>query len=151
MPSQRTLILIKPDAVQRGLIGEILTRFERKGLQVAAMRFQVAPKATVDKHYAEHAAKPFYPSLQKFITSGPLVALALEGDEAIAVARNLIGATDGRKAAPGTIRGDFGISKSANLVHGSDSPEAAERELAIWFPEGLTTWSRCDRPWLDSE
>jgi len=151
MPVQRTLVLIKPDAVQRGLIGEILTRFERKGLIPVAAQFVVATNAQGQAHYAEHAAKPFFKGLLSFITTGPLLSLALEGDEAIAVVRNLVGPTDGRKAPPGTIRGDFGISRSSNLVHASDSPEAAERELKIWFPQGVITWSRCDKPWLDSE
>jgi nucleoside-diphosphate kinase len=151
MPVQRTLVLIKPDAVQRGLVGEILSRFERKGLIPVAAQFVVATDAQGKAHYAEHAAKPFFPGLLKFITCGPLLSLALEGDEAVAVVRNLVGPTDGRKAAPGTIRGDFGISRSSNLVHGSDSPEAAERELKIWFPAGVVSWSRCDKPWLDSE
>jgi len=151
MPVQRTLVLVKPDAVQRGLIGEILGRFERKGLIPVAAQFVVASNAQGKAHYAEHASKPFFPSLLSFITCGPLLSLALEGDEAVAVVRNLVGPTDGRKAPPGTIRGDFGISRSSNLVHGSDSPEAAERELKIWFPQGVLSWSRCDKPWLDSE
>ncbi len=151
MSMQRTLVLLKPDAVQRGLIGELISRLERKGLLTIGMRMLVPSATTATQHYQEHAQKPFFPSLLKFITSGPLVALALEGDEAVTVVRNLVGATDGRKAAPGTIRGDFSISRSANLVHGSDSPEAAEREMKIWFPEGFVTWSRCDKPWLDAE
>lgn len=151
MPVQRTLVLIKPDAVQRGLIGEILGRFERKGLIPIAAQFVVASQAQGQAHYAEHAAKPFFPGLLAFITGGPLLSLALEGDEAVAVVRSLVGPTDGRKAPPGTIRGDFGISRSSNLVHGSDSSEAAERELKIWFPHGVINWSRCDKPWLDSE
>jgi nucleoside-diphosphate kinase len=151
MPHQRTLVLLKPDAVQRGLIGELTARFERKGLVVVGMRMLVPSADLATKHYHEHAQKPFFPSLLKFITSGPLVAVALEGDEAVTVVRNLVGATDGRKAAPGTIRGDYSISRSANLVHGSDSPEAAERELTIWFPDGLLGWTRCDEPWLDAE
>lgn len=151
MPIQRTLVLLKPDAVQRGLTGEIISRFERKGLIAVGMKLIKPAKDLADLHYHEHAQKPFFPGLIAFITSGPIVALALEGDEAIAVVRNLVGPTDGRKAPPGTIRGDFGISRSSNLVHGSDSPEAAERELKIWFPEGLLGWTRCDKPWLDSE
>jgi nucleoside-diphosphate kinase len=129
MPAQRSLILIKPDAVQRGLMGEILARFERKGLTVIAANLTKASDAQGRSHYAEHAQKPFFGSLLSFITSGPLLALCLEGDEAVAVARNLIGATDGRKAAPGTIRGDYGISRSANLVHGSDSPRTRTGHL----------------------
>lgn len=151
MPTQRTLVLLKPDAVQRGLVGELIRRFERKGLLIVGMRIQVASREIAERHYHEHAQKPFFAGLIGFITSAPLVALALEGDEAIAVVRTLVGPTDGRKAPPGTIRGDFGISRSSNLVHGSDSPEAADRELKIWFPEGFLGWTRCDRPWLDSE
>ncbi len=151
MSVQRSFLLLKPDTVQRNLIGEIISRLERKGLQIIAMKMQVPSQDLATRHYHEHAQKPFFQSLLKFIISGPSVALAIEGDEAIAVARNLIGATDGRKAAPGTIRGDFGISRSSNLVHGSDSPEAAERELKIWFSEGFVAWSRCDKAWLDSE
>jgi nucleoside-diphosphate kinase len=150
MPTQRTLILLKPDAVARGLCGEILVRFERKGLRVVGMKQILATAELATRHYAEHKEKPFFPSLLRFITSNPLIALALEGDSAVSVARNLIGATDGRTAAPGTIRGDFGLSKSNNLVHGSDSPESAEREIAIWFPEGLVPATRCDTQWTET-
>ena len=149
MPVQRTLILLKPDAVQRGLAGEILARFERKGLRIVALKQVIATVEQTTKHYAEHAQKPFFPEIQRFITSGPLIALSLEGDSAVIVARSLIGATDGRAAAPGTIRGDFGLSKSNNLVHGSDSPESAERELAIWFPEGTLSWTKVDQNWVE--
>lgn len=151
MPSQRTLVLVKPDAVQRGYVGEIIRRFENKGLLIIGMKMVVPSIDVATRHYQEHAQKPFFQSLLRFITSGPLVALALEGDEAIAVVRNLVGSTDGRKAAPGTIRGDYGISKSANLIHGSDSTESADRELKIWFPDGLLGWSRCDKAWLDCD
>ncbi len=150
MPVQRTLILLKPDAVQRGLAGEILARFERKGLRVVGMKLALATVEQATKHYVEHAAKPFFPEILKFITASPLIALALEGDSAVAVARSLIGATDGRVAAPGTIRGDFGLSKSNNLVHGSDSAESAERELAIWFSEGLVSWTKTDSIWAET-
>jgi nucleoside-diphosphate kinase len=149
MPAQRTLILLKPDAVQRGLAGEILARFERKGLRIVALKQVIATVEQTTKHYAEHAQKPFFPEIQRFITSGPLIALALEGDSSVTVARGLIGATDGRAAAPGTIRGDFGLSKSNNLVHGSDSPESAARELAIWFPEGTLSWTKVDQNWVE--
>lgn len=145
----RTLILIKPDAVQRGLVAEVLARFERKGLRLVGMKFVVPTVAQATAHYAEHAARPFFPSLLAFITSSPLVALALEGDQAVPVCRTLIGPTDGRAAPPGTIRGDFGLSKSNNLVHGSDSDASAEREMAIWFPEGLVAWQRCSTPWAE--
>jgi nucleoside-diphosphate kinase len=148
---QRTFIILKPDAVQRGLTGEILARFERKGLKIVGMKFMQATEAVAKQHYVEHAAKPFFGSLVSFITSSPLVALVLEGDEAVTVARTLIGATDGRKAAPGTIRGDFGCSKSNNLVHGSDSPESAARELAIWFPEQLVSWTPATQTWVQGD
>ena len=115
------------------------------------MKFCVPSNEIAAAHYAEHKERPFFPSLLKFITSSPLVALSLEGDEAVAVVRGLIGPTDGRKAPPGTIRGDFALSKSNNLVHGSDSPEAAARELAIWFPDGLVNWKRCDTVWAEPE
>ncbi len=132
--TQRTLVLLKPDAVKRGLVGDILSRFEGKGLQLVAMELRTIDAAQADAHYAEHVERDFYPPLRDFVTSGPLVALVLEGDEAIEVVRVLNGATDGRKAAPGTIRGDFSLSNRENLVHGSDSPESAQREIALWFP-----------------
>ena len=150
MPVQRTLILLKPDCVQRALCGEVLARFERKGLRVVGLKLLRPTEDHAARHYAEHRERPFFPSLVQFITSSPLVALALEGDQAITVARTLIGPTDGRTAPPGTIRGDFGLSKSNNLVHGSDSPEAAERELAIWFPEGTVPATRADQPWVET-
>ena len=151
MAMQTSLILIKPDAVQRGLMGDIISRFERKGLTIVGMRLVTADQATAEAHYAVHKDKPFFGSLVEFITSSPLVALAIRGDEAISVARNLIGATDGRKAAPGTIRGDYGISIGANLVHGSDSEENAEIELGIWFDKDLSDWTPCTTPWLDAD
>jgi nucleoside-diphosphate kinase len=133
--SQRTLVLLKPDAVRRGLVGNILGRFEAKGLSILAMDLRSIDAAKADEHYAEHVQKDFYPPLRDFVTSGPLVACVLEGDEAIEVVRLLNGATDGRKAAPGTIRGDLSLSNRENLVHGSDSAESAEREIKIWFPD----------------
>ena len=132
--TQRTLVLLKPDAVKRGLVGEILSRFEAKGLSLVAMELRTIDAAQADAHYAEHVERDFYPPLRDFVTSGPLAALVLEGDEAIEVVRALNGATDGRKAAPGTIRGDLSLSNRENLVHGSDSPESAAREIALWFP-----------------
>jgi nucleoside-diphosphate kinase len=132
--TQRTLVLLKPDAVRRGLVGQVLARFEAKGLTIAEMELRTITAEQADRHYAEHVEKDFYPPLRAFITSGPLVALVLEGDEAIDIVRALNGATDGRKAAPGTIRGDFSLSNRENLVHASDSPESAEREIALWFP-----------------
>jgi nucleoside-diphosphate kinase len=132
--TSRTLVLLKPDAVQRGLMGEILGRYEAKGLRVVAMELRTIDAAVADRHYAEHVEKAFYPPLRDFVTSGPLVAVVLEGDEAIEVVRALNGATDGRKAAPGSIRGDLSLSNRENLVHGSDSAESAAREIALWFP-----------------
>lgn len=132
--SERTLVLVKPDAVHRGLVGEVLTRFERKGLRIEAMDLRAVDGDTADRHYAEHLERDFYPPLREFITSGLLVAMVLEGDEAIAVVRLLVGATDGRKAAAGTIRGDLSLSNRENLVHASDSAESAAREIGIFFP-----------------
>jgi len=132
--TQRTLVLLKPDAVRRGLVGEVLGRFEAKGLSIVAMEHRTIDAAQADRHYVEHVDKAFYPPLRAFVTSGPLVALVLEGDEAVEVVRAANGATDGRKAAPGTIRGDLALSNRENLVHGSDSPESAVREIGIWFP-----------------
>lgn len=133
--SERTLVLIKPDAVRRGLVGEVLGRFERKGLAVEAMNLRTIDAALADEHYAEHLEQGWYPGLRTFITSGPLVALILSGDQAISVVRGLLGATDGRKAEAGTIRGDFSLSNQQNLAHASDSSESAVREIKIWFPE----------------
>jgi nucleoside-diphosphate kinase len=133
--SERTLVLIKPDAVRRGLVGEIIGRFERKGLAVEAMVLRTMSPQLADQHYAEHVEKPFYPPLKEFMTGGPLVAAVLSGDQAIEVVRALVGATDGRKAAAGTIRGDLSLSNRENLVHASDSADSAKRELALWFPD----------------
>jgi len=133
-PAERTLVLVKPDALRRGLLGEILGRFERKGLTIDALVVRDMDAELADQHYAEHVDKAFYPPLKEFMTSGPLAALVLSGDEVIAVVRALVGATDGRKAAAGTIRGDLSLSNRENLVHASDSPDSAKRELALWFP-----------------
>jgi nucleoside-diphosphate kinase len=135
MPTQRTLVLLKPDTVRRGLVGTVLSRFEAKGLTLVALELRTIDVALADEHYAEHVNKDFYPPLRDFVTSGPLLAAVLEGDEAVEVVRAINGATDGRKAAPGTLRGDLSLSNRENLVHGSDSPESAEREIAIWFPQ----------------
>ena len=133
--SQRTLVLLKPDTVRRGLVGNVLSRFEAKGLAIVALELRHIDAAQADRHYAEHVERDFYPPLRDFVTSGPMLAAVLEGDEAVEVVRAINGATDGRKAAPGTIRGDLSLSNRENLVHGSDSPESAEREIKIWFPE----------------
>ena len=132
---ERTLVLIKPDAVSRGLVGEIVSRLERKGLTFDAMVMRTMDAELADHHYAEHVEKPFYPPLKDFMTGGPLVAMVLAGDQVVDVVRALVGATDGRKAAPGTIRGDLSLSNRENLVHASDSAESAKRELALWFPD----------------
>ena len=134
-PVERSLVLVKPDAVRRGLLGEILARFERKGLVVEALELRTMDAALADQHYADHVEKPFYPPLKEFMTSGPLAALVLAGDNVIEVVRTMIGVTDGRKAAAGTIRGDYSLSNRENLVHASDSPQSAARELALWFPK----------------
>jgi nucleoside-diphosphate kinase len=131
----RTLVLLKPDTVRRGLMGEVLGRYEAKGLRVVALELRRIDAEQADRHYAEHVERDFYPPLREFVTSGPLVAMVLEGDDAVEVVRLLNGATDGRKAQPGTIRGDLSVSNRENLVHGSDSPESAEREIGIWFPD----------------
>ena len=134
--TERTLVLIKPDGVERSLVGDIISRVERKGLTLVALELKTAADEVARAHYAEHADKPFFGSLLEFITSGPLVAAVLEGPRAIAAFRQIAGGTDPvEKAVPGTIRGDFALNTQYNLVHGSDSPESAEREIGIWFPE----------------
>lgn len=133
---ERTLILVKPDAFARNLTGEVLARFERKGLQLVALKQLTTPEDTAKEHYAEHAEKPFFGELVEFITGGPLVAAVLEGPRAVTAARQIIGATDPVDGAtPGSIRGDYGLEVQSNLVHGSDSTESAAREIALWFPE----------------
>ena len=145
---ERTLILLKPDAVQRGLVGQVLSRFESKGLKIAAMKLmQISPELAA-KHYEAHKERKFYPGLVKFMTSSPVVALAIEGIDSIKICRTLMGATFGADAAPGTIRGDFGVSRSYNLVHGSDSPEAAARELGLFFPEGIVNYNYAAFDWI---
>jgi nucleoside-diphosphate kinase len=131
----RTLILVKPDAFARSLTGEIIARFERKGLRIVALRHMTVTRELAERHYAEHAEKPFFDELVQFITSGPIVALVLEGLDAVKAARQTIGATNPLDAAPGSIRGDFAIEMGQNMVHGSDSPESAAREAALFFPE----------------
>lgn len=149
MPLERTFVLLKPDAVARRLTGELIQRFERRGLKIIGLKqLQVTPELS-KKHYAEHVSKPFYPMLEEFITAGPVVALVLEGPEAITVIRGMLGPTNGRQAAPGTIRGDFGLSRQMNLVHGSDGPEAAAREIPLYFqPQELVTHAATLDPWI---
>ena len=146
---ERTLILIKPDALQRGLAGEIISRLERRGLKLAGMKLMQMDDALARRHYAEHEGKPFLESLVSFITSGPLIAAVVEGPAAIEAARSMMGATDPQRAAPGTIRGDLALYVQYNLIHGSDSPESARREIALFFDETeLVTWERSTDPWL---
>jgi nucleoside-diphosphate kinase len=135
--AERTLVLIKPDAMQRGLAGEILSRFEQRGLEVRAAKLVHVDRELAERHYAEHREKPFFGELADFITSAPTLALVLEGDAAIEVVRTTIGATNPTNADPGTIRGDLALAMPNNLVHGSDSAESAEREIALWFPDGI--------------
>jgi len=145
---ERTLIILKPDAIQRGLMGKIITRFEEKGLQVVGAKMVLISPELAEKHYAVHKGKPFYDSLVRFMTSSPVLALALQGKGVIDIARKMMGATFGFKAEPGTIRGDMGVSSSFNLIHGSDSPESAKNELALWFkPDELITYDMANRVW----
>ena len=137
MATERTLVLVKPDGVRRGISGEIVARFEQRGFTLRGARLLKIPRATAHKHYAEHKGKPFFGELVDFITSGPVLALALEGESAIATVRTMMGATNPVNAAPGTIRGDFALLMGENIVHGSDSKESAKRELALFFPDGL--------------
>ncbi|MFN8379312.1 MAG: nucleoside-diphosphate kinase [Anaerolineae bacterium] len=146
---ERTFIIVKPDAVQRGLTGEIIKRFEQRGLKIVGMKFMQVPRELAEKHYAEHAGKGFYEGLLSYISSGPVVALALEGTNAVAAARNTIGKTKPAESDAGSIRGDFGLEVGRNLVHGSDSVESSARELALWFTdEELVSWSRNTDPWV---
>ena len=149
---ERTLIIFKPDAMNRNLVGRILTRFEDKGLRIAALKLQKSPRSQVEKHYAVHKERPFYGSLVEFMTSGPVILAVLEGPEAITVVRNLLGATHGRKAAPGTIRGDFGLDQQYNLVHASDGPETARQEIDLFFePAEIVSYERVTDRWIVSQ
>ncbi len=146
---ERTLIIFKPDAVHRLLVGRILTRFEDKGLRIVGLKLQQSPHAQVEQHYEVHKGRPFYASLVEFMTAGPVILAVLEGPSAIAVVRNLLGATDGRKAAPGTIRGDFGLDQQYNLVHASDGAETATKEIDLFFrPEELVSYERAPDRWI---
>jgi nucleoside-diphosphate kinase len=149
---QRTLVLAKPDAVQRGLIGEIIGRFERKGLKVVGMRLVSVPREMAEEHYAVHEGKPFYAGLVDFITSGPVAAIALEGPDAIAVVRKMVGKTMPNEAEPGTIRGDLGVSGLRNLIHASDAPETATAELGLWFgADAVVEYDRDIDAWIVAE
>lgn len=146
---ERTLIILKPDAIQRRLAGRIIQRFEDKGLTVAGMKLMHISRELAERHYAPHQGKPFYPGLIDYITSGPVIVLVLQGERAIDIARKLMGKTFGYEAEPGTIRGDFGSSRSYNLVHGSDAPESAETEIALYFsPEELLDYAPADAAWV---
>jgi nucleoside-diphosphate kinase len=146
---ERTLIILKPDAVQRHLVGEILTRFEKKGLQIVGTKLMKIPQSLAETHYEPHKGKPFYPGLVKFMTNSPVVVLALAGKDSIAISRKMMGATFGSKAEPGTIRGDYGVSNSFNLIHGSDSQESATRELGLFFKsDELLDWQPVSQSWV---
>jgi nucleoside-diphosphate kinase len=146
---ERTLVLFKPDCVQRRLVGRILTRFEDKGLNLVAMRMLVVTPELSKRHYAEHVNKPFYPNLEKFITAGPIIAAVMEGLDAIRIVREMLGATSGLKAVAGTIRGDFSSSRQMNLIHASDGPEAAAREIELYFtPDQIHAYTPTLTPWM---
>lgn len=149
MAMERTYLMIKPDGVQRGLCGEIVSRFEKKGLKLIAMKLIHISKATAENHYGEHKGKKFFDSLISYITSGPVLAMVWEGENAVAVCRTIMGKTNPQESAPGTIRGDFGMVTGVNLIHGSDSPESAAREISIFFkPEDLMTYTRTMDKWI---
>ena len=146
---ERTFIMIKPDGVQRGLVGDVISRFERKGFTLVGMKFMAVSRELAEKHYDVHKDKPFFGGLVSFITSSPVVAMVWEGDSVVASARTLIGATNPISSAPGTIRGDFGITIGRNLIHGSDAVETAQREIALWFDEAeLASWTPVTKGWL---
>lgn len=148
---QRTLIVLKPDAVQRGIAGELLTRFERRGLRFAALRLTTVERSLAERHYAVHKGKFFYDDLVRTISASPVVAAVLEGPNAIAVVRAMVGATRPHEAAPGTIRGDYALVGLRNLVHASDAPETAAQEIALWFPEGPVAYTRDVERWMTDE
>ena len=146
---ETTLILVKPDGVQRGLVGEVIGRLERKGLKIAGLKMVHVSEELANKHYGEHVGKPFFNSLVSFITSSPLIALAVEGENAVEVSRNLMGATNPKEAAPGTIRGDYGLTIGMNIIHGSDSLESAERELDIFFESSeILSYDKAIDTWI---
>ncbi len=146
---ERTLIILKPDCLQRRLVGRVVRRFEDKGLRLAAMKLMRVSRDLAERHYAPHKGKPFYPGLIDYITSGPVVVMVIAGPQAIAVCRKLMGKTFGFDAEPGTIRGDFGASKTYNLIHGSDAPESAETEIALYFrPDEILDYPQTDAAWI---
>lgn len=147
---ERTFIALKPDAVQRGFVGEVITRFERKGFKLVGMKLMQVTRAMAEEHYGEHAGKPFFNGLVDFITSSPIVAMAWEGNNVVETARKMMGATNPKDSAPGTIRGDFAVDMGRNIIHGSDSVASAERELKIFFASGelLQSWNRANEGWV---
>ena len=146
---ERTYLMVKPDGVQRGLCGEIVSRFEKKGLKLVAMKLMVIPKEVAENHYGEHKGKPFFSSLISYITSGPVLAMVWEGEDAVSVCRNMMGKTNPKESAPGTIRGDYGMQVGMNIIHGSDSVESAEREISIFFrPEELVSYDKTIQSWI---
>lgn len=145
---ERTFIIIKPDAVQRGLIGEMIQRFERRGLKIVALRLKQVDESLARRHYAEHEGKGFFNGLISYITSAPVVAMVVEGTNAVAAVRQMVGSTKPSEAAPGTIRADFGLEIGRNLVHASDKVETAVREIELWFGDDLTSWQRAEDPWV---
>ena len=150
--AERTLVIFKPDALQRRLVGRILARFEDKGLKIAALKLMQIPRELAERHYEPHKDKPFFGPLVAFMTKAPVIVLVLEGSRVVEVTRKMMGATFGYKAEPGTIRGDYGISNQFNLVHGSDAPESAEREIGLFVPEGgLVEYGMTDEAWLADE
>jgi nucleoside-diphosphate kinase len=148
---QRTLVILKPDAVQRGIAGEILARFERRGLRIAALRLLRVERSMAEKHYEVHRGKFFYEDLVKMISASPVIAFVLEGPDAIAVVRAMVGATRPHEAAPGTIRGDYALVGLRNLVHASDAPETAETEIGLWFPDGVVAYTRDVERWMTED
>jgi nucleoside-diphosphate kinase len=151
MTAQRTLVILKPDAVQRGISGDILARFERRGLRIAALRLVKVERAMAEKHYEVHKGKFFYDDLVKVISASPVIAFVLEGPNAIAVVRAMVGATKPHEAAPGTIRGDYALVGLRNLVHASDAPETAEAEIKLWFPDGVHSYTRDVEKWMTED
>jgi len=146
---ERTFALLKPDAIQRGLAGEVLTRFERRGLKIVGLKLMRVPRSLAESYYAEHKGKPFYEPLMSYITSGPVVAMVLEGDGAVGIVRKMMGKTNSAEAEPGTIRGDLALTIGRNVIHGSDSPESAKREIGFFFKhEELHEYTRIDEAWL---
>lgn len=148
MAIEKTFVMVKPDGVQRGLVGEIVSRFEKKGLKIVGAKLMNVPQTLAEQHYAEHKERPFFKDLVSFITSSPVFAMVLEGENAISVARTLMEKTNPAESAPGTIRGDYGLTIGMNIIHGSDSAESAAREISLWFSEGVVSYEKAVDVWL---